>query len=165
MLHPFSPNQSLHRNVASNRIALPFSFALPLDAGLYPSLRAVTFRLQLASDCRWIADHDSVIIKSPSEISNLCSVKLILTQYIDVLDDVASRIDDTAGWRSLDDALNSRNFVRLSAVDLVITFLTHSTSDSFKKTVKMRSEQCISKVLPRLSASVKVTKRVCIQVL
>jgi len=167
MLHPYISDQNIPRNAASNRLALPFSFALPLDAGLYPSLRAITFRLQLAPDCRWIADHDSVILKSPSETSNLSSVQLILTQYIDVIDDVASRIDDTAGWCSLDDALNSRNFVRLSCVNLVVNLITHSTNDSFRTTARTRAEQGISNVLPRLSASssIKVTKRVSIQVL
>lgn len=167
MLHPYISDQNIPRSAASNRLAFPFSSALPLDAGLYPSLQAITFRLQLASDRRWIAGYDSVILEPPSETSNLSTVQLILTQYIDTLDDVASRIDDTAGWSSLDDALNSRNFVRLSCVILVLKLLTHSTSDPLKTTARERAEQGISNVLPRLSASssIKFTKRVCIQVL
>ncbi|KIM49800.1 hypothetical protein M413DRAFT_21938 [Hebeloma cylindrosporum] len=160
----------LDLNVTSNRMAFPFSFALPLDAGLFPSLRAVTFRLHLAPHCRWIADHDSVILKSPSVTSNLSSVQLILTQYNDVLDNVVAptfMIDDAAGWSSLDDALDSRNFVGLSTVDLVVNLLTHSTNESFRAMVKRRTEQGIYSALPRLSASssIKVTKRVSFQVL
>lgn len=167
MSYPYISDQNIPRNVASNLLAFPFSFALPFDAGLYPSLRAITFRLQLASDCRWIADHDSVILKPPSETSNLGSVQLILTQYIDTLDDVVSRMDDRAGWCSLDEALNNRNFVRLSCVNVVVNLLTHSTSDSLRTIARTRTEQGISNVLPRLSASssIKITKRVCLQVL